>query len=339
MLLNLGINSTKVSGSVMKGTAIGSSNILKKAIIKRTKVRKENFERNKVLRKRHEERERRKSKEGALEVFKNKGKRGFRKIFSAAGGVLDGIMDFISIVLIGWVVNNLPKIVKAIEDLIDRGKKFLDSLGSFITNVREWGEGLGDTIKATIDNWKNFDFTDDSKEVEKAMKKMNDAFEGMKNDVTSMSNAITGEVETTTSGDVGGVDDGKMDASSGAVSIDDTNARALLNAIAEAEGTSRYANQGYNTQYTGKQFSDLSQHPREILGDPSLRSDAAGRYQFLSTTWDSVMGGAMTPDRQDKAALKLVSGRKVNIKNGLSINEIYRLGGEWASIDFPKKEI
>jgi hypothetical protein len=41
----------------------------------------------------------------------------------------------------------------------------------------------------------------------------------------------------------------------------------------------------------------------------------------------------MTPERQDKAALKLVSGRGVNLSDGLSKKEVYKLGGEWASIE------
>ena len=110
------------------------------------------------------------------------------------------------------------------------------------------------------------------------------------------------------------------------------NEKAVLNAIADAEGTTKYPNKGYNTQYTGKQFTG-DKHPRQILGPSSLRSDAAGRYQFLSTTWDSVMGDPMTPERQDQGALKLIKGRGVDISNGLSLSEIYRLGGEWASIE------
>ena len=110
------------------------------------------------------------------------------------------------------------------------------------------------------------------------------------------------------------------------------NERAVLNALADAEGTSKYPNAGYHTQYTGKQFEGTA-HPREILGDSSLRSDAAGRYQFLSTTWDGVMGDPMTPERQDQGALKLIKGRGVDLSNGLQLKEIYRLGGEWASVE------
>ena len=119
----------------------------------------------------------------------------------------------------------------------------------------------------------------------------------------------------------------------GATSVNDPNAKALLNAIADAEGTSHMPNQGYNTHFGNEQTKDLSQHPRKIVNKGGYSSDAFGRYQFLSTTWDGAMGGSMEPGRQDQGALKLVSGRGVNISDGLSEKEIYRLGGEWASIE------
>jgi muramidase (phage lysozyme) len=122
-------------------------------------------------------------------------------------------------------------------------------------------------------------------------------------------------------------------AGAGAASINDPNAKALLNAIADAEGTSGMPNQGYNTHFGHGQTQDLSGHPRKIVNKGGYSSDAFGRYQFLSTTWDGVMGGSMEPARQDKGALKLVAGRKVNISDGLSESEVYRLGGEWASIE------
>ena len=122
-------------------------------------------------------------------------------------------------------------------------------------------------------------------------------------------------------------------AGAGAASINDPNARALLNAIADAEGTSHMPNQGYNTHFGHGQTQDLSKHPRKIVSKGGFSSDAFGRYQFLSTTWDGVMGGSMEPARQDEGALKLVAGRKVNISDGLSESEVYRLGGEWASIE------
>jgi len=119
-----------------------------------------------------------------------------------------------------------------------------------------------------------------------------------------------------------------------ATSISDPNARALLNAIADAEGTSQYPNSGYNTMFTGRQFQGTA-HPRQVISSGAHRSDAAGRYQFLSTTWDEYAKGRdMSPANQDAVALDLVAKkRKVDISDGLSTAEIYRLGQEWASIE------
>ena len=127
---------------------------------------------------------------------------------------------------------------------------------------------------------------------------------------------------------------GGGDPSTGAVSINDPNGRAILNAIAWAEGTSKYPNNGYNTHFGGDQTQDLSKHPDIVKGSPGsrLRSAAFGRYQFMPATWAGTGGGAMTPERQDAAALKLVAGRGVNLSDGLSLQEAKNLANEWASI-------
>lgn len=63
--------------------------------------------------------------------------------------------------------------------------------------------------------------------------------------------------------------------------------QAFLDTIASAEGTA--SPDGYRIQYTGTKFASFQDHPREIKCGrrygKKLCSDAAGRYQFLSTTW------------------------------------------------------
>lgn len=110
------------------------------------------------------------------------------------------------------------------------------------------------------------------------------------------------------------------------------NASAILKAIADAEGTSKYPNSGYNTMFTGKQFSG-NKHPRQKQTSGSYSSDAAGRYQFLSTTWDEMGMSDFSPANQDKAALKLLTQAGVNLSDGLSLNETYKVGQKWASVE------
>ena len=58
----------------------------------------------------------------------------------------------------------------------------------------------------------------------------------------------------------------------------------LSKVIRFGEGT--LGDKGYTTQFTGSQFTDLSKHPRQLKTGGGYKSDAAGAYQFLSTTWD-----------------------------------------------------
>ncbi len=66
-------------------------------------------------------------------------------------------------------------------------------------------------------------------------------------------------------------------------------------------------------------------------------SDAAGRYQFLSTTWRGVKGkvGArdFSPVNQDKAAVQLVRNRgaAADVEAGRIQRAIEKCSWEWAS--------
>lgn len=84
--------------------------------------------------------------------------------------------------------------------------------------------------------------------------------------------------------------------------------RALLDTIAGSESP------GYNVMYGGGKFEDFADHPRRavpIASGPNAgkTSSAAGRYQFLGSTWDEVKKEAnlpdFSPDSQDQGAWHL----------------------------------
>ena len=83
---------------------------------------------------------------------------------------------------------------------------------------------------------------------------------------------------------------------------------ALLDVIASTESP------GYNVVYGGSLFDDYSRHPGryiEITSGPNegRKSSAAGRYQFLESTWDTISGRYgltdFTPKSQDLGAVAL----------------------------------
>lgn len=89
------------------------------------------------------------------------------------------------------------------------------------------------------------------------------------------------------------------------------NRQVFLDLIAFAEGTDQYPNDGYYTLFTGKQFNSLDDHPRQLICAQTRKgricSTAAGRYQFLTTTWDELGYSSFSEENQDKGALDLLS--------------------------------
>ena len=119
----------------------------------------------------------------------------------------------------------------------------------------------------------------------------------------------------------------------GATSVNDPNAKALLNAIADAEGTSSYPDQGYKTHFGGSQWKGEG-YPKAHPAKDTGNSDAFGRYQFMSPTWNEYSNGrGMSPGEQDAVALDLITKKRgVNLSDGLSKDEVKKLSWEWASI-------
>ena len=121
--------------------------------------------------------------------------------------------------------------------------------------------------------------------------------------------------------------------------IERDRVKAFLDTIAAAEGTA--TPDGYRTQYTGTKFASFSDHPREMRCGrrygKKLCSDAAGRYQFLSTTWDRFAKKFsitdFSPQNQDFVAVELIreKGALEDIEAGRLEPAIRKLAYIWPS--------
>lgn len=259
----------KTAGT-LSGAAKGvsrSGGMLRKVILKKTKVKRENIARDKVLNKRILEKRRRREKESLLEAFKTRGKSGLANI--PGKSLLENALDFIAVLLIGWLVDKLPQIMKWIKDLITRIELLVDSLKRFVENLGKWLNSIGKLVVANLQNWIKLDFKDKSGKVDAAMKELQDAFKGMDNAFEDAKTAVGGDM-----GQIGG-----------AVASGD-----LFEIIAGGEGGYESINRGYAgdspggaAKYFGKNLQDMS--VGEVM---KLQSQdklfAVGKYQIIPDT-------------------------------------------------------
>ena len=117
--------------------------------------------------------------------------------------------------------------------------------------------------------------------------------------------------------------------------------RKLSSVIRFGEGTSDPG--GYNRQFTGTEFTDTSDHPRQLKSGGGYTSDAAGAYQMLSSTWDEAKNELglrdFSPESQERAGRYLTQRRGVDPDQVFQTKEEFkeamdRLAPEWASLPY-----
>lgn len=113
-----------------------------------------------------------------------------------------------------------------------------------------------------------------------------------------------------------------------------SNARGWLAAIRRGEGTEDEG--GYNRLFGGGTFdATKGGHPDKVQHGGGYSSAAAGAYQFMPATWNEVNGGnaAMTPENQDRAAMRLARAKGVDLETApFTPENVARLAPTWASL-------
>jgi len=114
--------------------------------------------------------------------------------------------------------------------------------------------------------------------------------------------------------------------------------KALLDTIAFAEGTRGRGYDGYNILYAYRTIDDCNQHPNRVICSGAYCSSAAGRYQFLNTTWKGLGLPNFRPENQTRGAMTLMAWRKATIPADRAMtatefsNVMSKISYEWASL-------
>ena len=121
-------------------------------------------------------------------------------------------------------------------------------------------------------------------------------------------------------------------------SVQGRNERAFLDMIAYSEGTAGHGDDGYNVLFGYGTFDSYADHPRIYVPFGKTNSSAAGRYQILARTWDSLKVKIDLPDfspaSQDAAALELIRERGAlnDVRAGRITSAIDKCRKVWASL-------
>ena len=170
--------------SARKNSDDSIKTIRQRNIFKRNSIRSDNL----YFRKRQEN-IRRKAREDELEASSVQGvpKTQGSILAKSTRGFLGRMLDFIGILIIGWAIQNLPKILKAIQGLIKRISSVTGILSLFIDGIKFVLSGIGTLIQNTISNLIRFDFLKTKKDVEEGLENANAGLSQARNELVTAS--------------------------------------------------------------------------------------------------------------------------------------------------------
>ena len=366
----VGRGASSAAKTTRRAVASGRQNILKKAILKRKKIKRKAFIKERIEKKKNIENKQRMNKEKLLKSRPSGG-----MVVGAASipgmGFLQRILKFIGVLLIGWLVKNIPKIITFIQDLIKRVKSIVKTLKDFFGNLVNWFKGIGKVISAAVQNFLSLDFNDTSGKIDSAMKELGESFEGMKKNIEDGKKHLTkpighGEGESKSQSQSSGSNNqnnGSRTQSGGTGTTGGGSATgkfgALLDFIAKGEGGYNSMNQGTRggrivgsthdaSTILGKNLTDMT--IGEVMGHQnSGMLFAAGRYQIIPETMKFAisssglsMNDKFNPRNQDRLGVSLIQHKRPYAYNYLTGKHndldgaMLAMAQEWASLPDPR---
>lgn len=100
-------------------------------------------------------------------------------------GFLGRMLDFIGILLIGWAIQNLPKIISGINGLIKRISSVTGILSLFVDGIKFVLGGIGTLLQNAISSLLRFDFLSQKKEVESGLESANTSLAQARNELNT----------------------------------------------------------------------------------------------------------------------------------------------------------
>jgi|TARA_B100000282_G_scaffold97464_1_gene68650 hypothetical protein len=179
---NKGLESAKKNAAeIVKNTK--ESNLFKKSLISKDnnffRIRRENI--------------RRKQREDEIEAASLQGpaKQRGSILAKSTRGFLGRLLDFVGILLIGWAITNLPKIIAALSGVIKLIRRVAGILGAFINTISNIIVGIGQVISDALSKIPAFDFQKNKKGIEENINRAGGGLAKLDQQLVQTSNEYT----------------------------------------------------------------------------------------------------------------------------------------------------
>ena len=153
-------------GTIVKrgGMVVKKSRVTMKKVrtntAKSKKIDKDKFMKDKKRRAKEAEERRRKEREKLLEGSKDSNEKPNPEMkLKKPGGILGKIIDFLSTILIGWLVNTGLKLVNFIKKVIESIQNIGQSIKDFFTGIGDFFKKIGGAISNAFNTIKSFDIS------------------------------------------------------------------------------------------------------------------------------------------------------------------------------------
>ena len=173
-------------------------------------TRKTNQYKQKLIRqdaeffKRRRENALRKQREDELEASTITGvtKRQGSLVQKSTRGFLGRILDFIGILLLGWAITNLPKIIAAFQKLFGLIQRVVGVLTGFVEGIRNFLVGIGTGIDNFLDIFRRFTFAEDDKNIKDTFEEGQNNLQKLNKDFVDGAQLIANDEDIANAGQV-----------------------------------------------------------------------------------------------------------------------------------------
>lgn len=351
-LIGNSLTSTRKSFSSTNSTI----NSIKKNITNNTKIKKDLFLNSQAIRKQREEASKRKEMEDLLESSKvtSSATKAVEFVEKSDSPPFTRLLNALGYVTAGWIVENIPTWIFVGKEFVRRIDKVSSSVYDLTSNIFNISTSFNRLLQDSFIAIATFDFrqftegsvSDSFGELTKNLQdfgnKLSDAFGVFSVPLTQSldgTQRAPGLGEERTQSLFPETPAPSSSVNQTRASYGTKEQRAMLDSIAWAEG-----GVSYRTMFGGGQFDTSNgwKHPDKVIRSGGLASTAAGRYQFLTTTWNeaaSTLGlKDFSPINQDKAAIFLMDrglrGNSAEIlkKEGTSNRVLNTFAQIWAAV-------